>query len=161
MRREPHLDGPRVPAEREGGAIIMKYWGPNLAPPSCGPDPLDSQQNHWLLPQPVLKATHNLQVSGWVSQLDAKSFKTKEQIVFCRKIAKSFKYKDFADFRCESPISISKWNNCSDFRRESENYFKTKVFSDSRRKSAQKLILKFFADFQLKIICRLSDFFKI
>ena len=65
------------------------------------------------------------------------------------------------EFRFESPISISKWNNCLDFRRKSENYFKVKIFSDSRPKSAQKLILKVFADFQTKIICRLSKIFKI
>ena len=35
-----------------------------------------------------------------------------------------------------------------------------KVFSDSRPKSAQKLILKFFADSRTKIICRLSVFFQ-
>ena len=42
-----------------------------------------------------------------------------------------------------------------------QNYFKVKIFSDSRPKSAQKLILKVFADFQTKIICRLSKIFKI
>ena len=65
------------------------------------------------------------------------------------------------EFRFESPISISKWNNWLDFRRKSENYFKVKVFSDSRPKSAQKLILKVFSDFWTQIICRLSKFFKI
>ena len=65
------------------------------------------------------------------------------------------------EFRFESPISISKWNNWLDFRRKSENYFKVKVFSDSRPKSAQKLILKVFSDSKIQIICRLSNFFKI
>ena len=37
-------------------------------------------------------------------------------------------YIDFTEFRFESPISISKLNNHSDFRRKSENYFKVKVF---------------------------------
>ena len=64
-------------------------------------------------------------------------------------------------FRFESPISISKWNNWLDFRRKSENYFKVTIFSDSRPKSAQKLILKVFSDFKTQIICRLSNFFKI
>ena len=54
----------------------------------------------------------------------------------------------WAEFRFESPISISKLNNYSDFRRKSENYFKVKVFSDSRPKSAQNLILKVFSDSQ-------------
>ena len=66
-----------------------------------------------------------------------------------------------SEFRYESPISISKLNNHSDFRPKSENYSKVKVFSDSRPKSAQKLILKVFSDFQSLIICRLSKFFKI
>ena len=48
--------------------------------------------------------------------------------------------------RFESPISISKLNNYSDFGRKSENYLKVKVFSDSRPKSAQKLILKVFSE---------------
>ena len=61
-----------------------------------------------------------------------------------------------AEFRFESPISISKLNNYSDFGRKSENYSKVKVFSDSRPKSAQKLILKVFSDFPTQIICRLS-----
>jgi len=78
----------------------------------------------------------------------------------CYKISRYYsKYQ--SEFRFESPISISKWNNCLDFRRKSENYFKVKIFSDSRPKSAQKLILKVFADFQTKIICRLSKIFKI
>jgi len=47
-----------------------------------------------------------------------------------------------AEFRYESPISISKWKNWLDFGRKSENYFKVKFFSDSRPKSAQKLSLK-------------------
>ena len=47
------------------------------------------------------------------------------------------------------------------YGRESENYFKVKVFSDSRPKSAQKLILKYFSEFQTQIICRLSKIFKI
>ena len=64
------------------------------------------------------------------------------------------------EFRFESPISISKWNNWLDFRRESENYFKVKIFSDSRPKSAQKLILKVFSDFETQIIFRLSKFFE-
>ena len=62
--------------------------------------------------------------------------------------------------RFESPISISKLNNYSDFGRKSENYFNVKIFSDSRPKSAQKLILKVFSDFHTQIICRLSEFFK-
>ena len=70
-------------------------------------------------------------------------------------------FKVFPEFRFESPISISKWNNWLDFRRKSENYFKVKVFSDSRPKSAQKLILKVFSDSKIQIICRLSNFFKI
>ena len=64
------------------------------------------------------------------------------------------------EFRYESPISISKLNNHSDFRPKSENYSKVKVFSDSRPKSAQKLILKVFSDFPTQIICRLSKIFK-
>jgi len=60
----------------------------------------------------------------------------------------------------ESPISISKLNNYSDFGRKSENYFNVKFFSDSRPKSAQNLILKVFSDSQTQIICRLSEFFK-
>jgi len=66
-----------------------------------------------------------------------------------------------SEFRFESPISISKWNNSLDFRRKSENYFKVKIFSDSRPKSAQKPNLKVFSDFQTQIICRLSKIFKI
>ena len=80
----------------------------------------------------------------------------------------NFKIKGFvvhatkwAEFRFESPISISKWNNWLDFRPKSENYSTVKVFSDSRPKSAQKLILKVFSDFQTQIICRLSKIFKI
>ena len=65
------------------------------------------------------------------------------------------------EFRFESPISISKWNNWLDFRRKSENYFKVKIFSDSRPKSAQKLILKVFSDFRAQNICRFSKIFKI
>ena len=65
-----------------------------------------------------------------------------------------------AEFRYESPISISKWKNWLDFGRKSENYFKVKFFSDSRPKSAQKLILKVFSDFETQIICRLSKFFE-
>ena len=68
--------------------------------------------------------------------------------------------KNVSEFRFESPISISKLNNYSDFGRKSENYFNVKIFSDSRPKSAQKLILKVFADSQTEIICRLSEFFK-
>ena len=68
--------------------------------------------------------------------------------------------KVFADFRFESPISISKLNNYSDFGRKSENYFNVKIFSDSRPKSAQNLILKVFSDFRIQIIYRLSKFFK-
>ena len=49
-----------------------------------------------------------------------------------------------AEFRFEIPISISKWNNWLDFRRKSEYYFKVKIFSNSRPKSAQKLILNVF-----------------
>ena len=64
------------------------------------------------------------------------------------------------EFRFESPISISKLNNYSDFGRKSENYFNVKIFSDSRPKSAQKLILKVFSDFHTQIICRLSEFLK-
>ena len=64
------------------------------------------------------------------------------------------------EFRYESPISISKLNNYLDFGRKSENYSKVKVFSDSRPKSAQKLILKVFSDFETQIICRLSKFFE-
>ena len=64
------------------------------------------------------------------------------------------------EFRFESPISISKWNNWLDFRRKSENYFKVKIFSDSRPKSAQKLVLKVFSDFETQIICRLSKIFE-
>ena len=70
------------------------------------------------------------------------------------------KQKHQSEFRYESPISISKWNNWLDFGRKSENYFKVKVFSDSRPKSAQKLILKVFSDFETQIICRLSKFFE-
>ena len=92
------------------------------------------------------------------TDLSMKSFtigckRVKEKSVFCEVYC--------TEFRFESPISISKWNNCLDFRRKSENYFKVKIFSDSRPKSAQKLILKVFADFQTKIICRLSKIFKI
>ena len=43
----------------------------------------------------------------------------------------------FPEIRFESPISILEWNDWSDFRRKSENYFNVKVFSDSRRKFAQ------------------------
>ena len=67
-------------------------------------------------------------------------------------------WKKSTKFRFESPISISRINYHSDFRRRSENDFK--VFSDSRSKSPQKLILKLFADSQSEIICRLSEFFK-
>ena len=79
----------------------------------------------------------------------------------------NFKIKGFvvhatkwAEFRFESPISISKWNNWLDFRPKSENYSTVKVFSDSRPKSAQKLILKVFSDFSTQIICRLSKMLK-
>ena len=68
--------------------------------------------------------------------------------------------KNSTEFRFESPISISKLNNHSDFRPKSENYSKVKVFSDSRPKSAQKLILKVFSDFETQIICKLSKFFE-
>ena len=51
----------------------------------------------------------------------------------------------YTEFRFESPISISKLNNYSDFGRKSENYFNVKIFSDSRPKSAQNLILKVFS----------------
>ena len=53
----------------------------------------------------------------------------------------------WTEFRFESPISILELNNWLDFRLKSENYSKVKVFSDSRRKSAQKLIFKVFSDF--------------
>ena len=56
------------------------------------------------------------------------------------------------DFRFESPISISKLDNYSDFGRKSENNFNVEIFSDSRPKSAQQLILKVFADSQTEII---------
>ena len=86
--------------------------------------------------------------------------------VFFILLFNKFEFADFGgnystEFRFESPISISKWNNSLDFRRKSENYFKVKIFSDSRPKSAQKLILKVFSDFSTQIICRLSKFFKI
>ena len=51
------------------------------------------------------------------------------------------------EFRFESPMSILEWNDHSDFGRKSENYFKLKVFSESRPQSAQKLIWKSFSDF--------------
>ena len=66
----------------------------------------------------------------------------------------------FSESRFESPISISKLNNYSDFGRKSENYFNVKIFSDSRPKSAQNLILKVFPDSRTQIICRLSEFLK-
>ena len=72
--------------------------------------------------------------------------------------ASKVNFKKPSEFRFESPISISKLNNYSDFGRESENYFNVKIFSDSRSKSAQKLILKVFSDSQSQIICRLSEF---
>ena len=52
--------------------------------------------------------------------------------------------KNETEFRFDSSISILEWNNWSDFGRKSENYIKDKVFSDSRPKSAQKLILNVF-----------------
>ena len=76
------------------------------------------------------------------------------------KVFADFGGNNYTEFRFESRISISKWNNWLDFRRKSENYFKVKVFSDSRPKSAQKLILKVFSDFQTQIICRLSKIFQ-
>ena len=76
------------------------------------------------------------------------------------KVFADFGGNNYTEFRFESPISISKLNNYSDFGRKSENYFNVKIFSDSRPKSAQKLILKVFADYQTEIICRLSEFFK-
>ena len=82
------------------------------------------------------------------------------QVLLFWKIAYSFRMKESAEFRFESPISISKLNNYSDFGRKSENYFNVKIFSDSRPKSAQNLILKVFSDFRIKIICTLSKFFK-
>ena len=82
------------------------------------------------------------------------------QIIMDLESAKTFKTSFWAEFRFESPISISKLNNHSDFRSKSENYFKVKVFSDCRPKYAQKLILKVFVDSQTQIICRLSDFFQ-
>ena len=58
--------------------------------------------------------------------------------LFKKKIKKIQFQESFLD------CSISSLNNSSDFRRESENYFKMKVFSDSRLKSSQKLTFKYF-----------------
>ena len=69
-------------------------------------------------------------------------------------------YESLTESRFESPISISKLNNYSDFGRKSENYFNVKIFSDSRPKSAQNLILKVFSDLRTQLICRLSEFLK-
>ena len=71
-----------------------------------------------------------------------------------------FWLKFLSEFRFESPISISKWNNWLDFRRKSENYFKVKIFSDSRPKSAQKLILKVFSDFRAQHIMQTFENFQ-
>ena len=67
---------------------------------------------------------------------------------------------NYTESSFESPISISKLNNYSDFGRKSENYFNVKIFSDSRSKSTQNLILKVFSDSRTQIICRLSEFLK-
>ena len=64
------------------------------------------------------------------------------------KVFADFGGNNFTDFRCESPISISKWNNWLDFRRKFENYFKVKDFSDSTKVCPET---------HFEILCRLSN----
>ena len=51
-----------------------------------------------------------------------------EFAIFRERTTRSLNLKDLAECRFESPISISKLNNYSDFGRKSGNYFNAKIF---------------------------------